>query len=134
MKIKSQKREQYIFTFIFIFTWRIFSLVFSFLLIFRCVFSFLFFSFPAPHWNINLQQRRNYYYHYYNYFYSCESFFHQRKLMVFHRSLRDSKTPQIFKILLSILASNNREDWMVSTHPLISKSSRPYINPFGDST
>ena len=43
--------------------------------------------------------------------------------MVFHRSLSDSKSPQVSRILLSILANlNNTIVWMIS-RPLISKSS-----------
>ena len=59
-----------------------------------------------------------------------ESFPHQRWMMVFHWSLSDSKFPQIFRTLLSILADvNNIVVWMVSTRPLISKSSSPFNNP-----
>ena len=50
--------------------------------------------------------------------------------MVSHWSLRDSKSPQVSRTLLSILADfNNAVVWMVSTCPLISKSSNPFINP-----
>ena len=50
--------------------------------------------------------------------------------MVSHWSLDDSKSPQISRILLSILANlNNAVVWMVSTWPLISKSSSPCTNP-----
>ena len=50
--------------------------------------------------------------------------------MIFHWSLRDSKPPQVSRILHSILADlNNAVVWMVSTRPLISKSSSPFINP-----
>ena len=50
-------------------------------------------------------------------------------MMVFLGSLRDSKSPQVSRILLSILADLNRVVvWMVSTLPLISKSSSPYNN------
>ena len=50
--------------------------------------------------------------------------------MVFHWSLTDSKPPQVFRTLLSILAiPTNVVIWMVSTHPLISKSFIPFINP-----
>ena len=49
--------------------------------------------------------------------------------MVFLWSLRDSKSPQVSRTLLSILANlNNGVVWMVSTRPLISKSSSPFIN------
>ena len=50
--------------------------------------------------------------------------------MVFHWSLSDSKSPQVFRILLSILAVlNNAVVWMVSTRPLTSMSSTPFSNP-----
>ena len=58
------------------------------------------------------------------------SFSHQRHLMVFHWSLSDSKSPQVSRTLLSILAVfNNAVVWMVSTQSLTSKSSRPFNNP-----
>ena len=50
--------------------------------------------------------------------------------MVFHWSLRDSKSPQVSRTLLSILAIlNNAVIWMVSTHLPTSKSSSPFSNP-----
>ena len=50
--------------------------------------------------------------------------------MVFHWRLSDSKSPQVSRILLSILAIfNNAVVWMVSTRPPTSKSSRPFNNP-----
>ena len=50
--------------------------------------------------------------------------------MVFHWRLGDSKSPQVFRILLSIWADPNYAVvWMVSNCPLISKSSCPFINP-----
>ena len=62
-------------------------------------------------------------------FYSFESFSHQRQLMVFHWSLRGIKSPQVTRTLLSMLADvNNGVVWIVSTRPLISESSRPFIN------
>ena len=64
------------------------------------------------------------------YYLLIESFSHQRYLMVFHWSLSNSKSPQVSRILLSILANlNNVVVWMVSTLPLISKSSCPFNNP-----
>ena len=61
--------------------------------------------------------------------YSLE-FSHQGKLMVFHRRLSDSKSPQVSRTLLSILAVfNNAVVWMVSTRSPTSKSSRPFNNP-----
>ena len=59
-----------------------------------------------------------------------QSFSHQRKLMVFHWRLSDSKSPQVSRTLLSILTVfNNAVVWMVSTRPPTSKSSRPFNNP-----
>ena len=50
--------------------------------------------------------------------------------MVFHGSLSDSKSPQVSRTLLSILAVlNNAVVWMVSTHPPTSKSSSPFNSP-----
>ena len=49
--------------------------------------------------------------------------------MVFNWSLSDSKSPQVSRTLLSILAVlRNVVVWVVSTRPLISKSSSPYNN------
>ena len=50
--------------------------------------------------------------------------------MVFHWRLSDSKSPQVSRTLLSILAVfNNAVVWMVSTRLPTSKSSRPFNNP-----
>ena len=50
--------------------------------------------------------------------------------MVFHWSLSDSKSPQVSRTRLRILAVlSNAVVWIVSTHPPTSKSSRPYNNP-----
>ena len=50
--------------------------------------------------------------------------------MVFHWSLSGSKSLQVSWTLLSILAVlNNVVVWIVSTRPLISKSSSPFNNP-----
>ena len=50
--------------------------------------------------------------------------------MVFHWSLSDSKSPQVSRTLLNILAVlNNAVVWMVSTRLLTSKSSSPFSNP-----
>ena len=50
--------------------------------------------------------------------------------MVFHWRLSDSKSPQVSRTLLSILAVfNTAVVWMVSTRPPTSKSSRPYNDP-----
>ena len=50
--------------------------------------------------------------------------------MIFHRSLSDSKCPQVSRTQLSILAVlNNVVIYMVSTPPTTSKSSSPFSNP-----
>ena len=50
--------------------------------------------------------------------------------MVFHWSLSDSKSPQVSRTRLSILAVlSNAVVWIVSTRPPTSKSSRPFNNP-----
>ena len=50
--------------------------------------------------------------------------------MVFHWSLSNSKSPQVSRTLLSILAVlSNAVIWIVSTRPPTSKSSRPFNNP-----
>ena len=50
--------------------------------------------------------------------------------MVFHRSLSDSKSHQVSRILLGILAVlGNAVVWMVSTRPPTSKSSTSFNNP-----
>ena len=49
--------------------------------------------------------------------------------MVSHRSLSDSNSPQVSRTRLSILADlNNAVVWILSTCPLISKSSNPFTN------
>ena len=56
-------------------------------------------------------------------------FLHQLTLMVFHGSLSDSKSSQVSRTLLSILAVlNNAVVRMVSTRPPTSKSSSPFSN------
>ena len=51
--------------------------------------------------------------------------------MVFHWSLSNSKSPQVSRTLLSILAVlNNAVIWMVSTRLPTSTSSSPFSNPF----
>ena len=50
--------------------------------------------------------------------------------MVFHWNLSDSKSPQVSRTRLSILAVlSNAVVWIVSTRPPISKSSGPFNNP-----
>ena len=57
-------------------------------------------------------------------FYSFRSFSHQRYLVVFFWSLSDSKSHQVSRTLLSILADlSNAVVWVVYICPLISKSS-----------
>ena len=51
--------------------------------------------------------------------------------MGFHWSLSDYKSLHVSRTLLSTLVDFSKAVvWMVSTHPLISKSSIPFINPF----
>ena len=55
---------------------------------------------------------------------------HQHKLMDFNLSLSDSKSPQVTRTLLRILANlTNAIVLMVSTRLLISISFSPFINP-----
>ena len=71
-----------------------------------------------------------YYYYYYYYYLLLESFSYQFELMVSHWSLSDSKSPQVFRTLLSILAVlSNAVIWIVSTRPPTSYASRPFNNP-----
>ena len=50
--------------------------------------------------------------------------------MVFHWSLSDSKSPQVSRTRLRILAVlSNAVVWIVSTRPPTSKSPRPFNNP-----
>ena len=61
-------------------------------------------------------------------FYSFESFSHHCKPVVFNRNLCDRKSPQVSRTLLSILADlNTAVVWMVSSQPLISKSTSPFV-------
>ena len=56
--------------------------------------------------------------------------FFTSELMVFHWSLSDSKSPQVSRTRLRILAVlSNAIIWIVSTRPPTSKSSRPFNNP-----
>ena len=58
---------------------------------------------------------------------------HQFSFEVFLLILSDSKPPQVFKTLLSILADfNNVGIWMVSVLPLISSFSNHFFKTFGD--
>ena len=58
------------------------------------------------------------------------SFSHEVLLVVFHRSLSDSQSPQVSRSLLSIQAVlNNAVVWMLSTRPPTSKSSSAFCNP-----
>ena len=50
--------------------------------------------------------------------------------MVFHKSLSDSKSTQVYRTIFNFLAVlNNAVVWMVSTRPLTFKSSSPFNNP-----
>ena len=52
--------------------------------------------------------------------------------MAFHKSLSDSKSPQVSRTLLSILADLNYAlVWMVYVRPPISNSSNPFYQAFG---
>ena len=63
-------------------------------------------------------------------FYSFESFSLQHQLKIFNWSLSDSKSPQVSRTLLSILANfNSVVVWMVSTYIFISNSSSLFTNP-----
>ena len=62
--------------------------------------------------------------------YSFSEFFSTALTDGFHWSLRDSKSHQISRTLLSILADlNNAVVWIISTCPLISKCFTPLTNP-----
>ena len=62
--------------------------------------------------------------------YSLRVFPHQCWLMVSHGSLSDSKSPQVSRTCLWILAVlSNAVIWIVSTRLPTSKSSRPFNNP-----
>ena len=57
-------------------------------------------------------------------------FFTSVLLRVFHWSFSDSKSPEVFGTLLSILAVlNNAVVWMASTRPPTSKYSSPFSSP-----
>ena len=59
-----------------------------------------------------------------------DSFSYQLTLMVFHRSLSDSKSPQVSRTLPSILADlTHSVVWTVSNRPVISNSSSLFNNP-----
>ena len=71
-----------------------------------------------------------FYYHFHYCYLLLESFSHLCLLMVFQGSLRYSKSPQVSKIPLSILANlNNAVIRTVSTRSMISKSSSPLTDP-----
>ena len=81
-------------------------------------------NFPSRFWvSVRALSRNTYHY----YYLLLVSFSHQRELMVFYWSLSDTKSPQVSRTLsiLTILI----DVWMVSNHPLISKSSAPFNNP-----
>ena len=60
------------------------------------------------------------------------SFSRLSKLVVFQWRLRDSKSSQVSRTLLSILTElGNAVVWMVSIHPLISNSSKCLLRPLG---
>ena len=105
------------FSLIYVFIIRLFYFIFYF----YSFFFFFFFSFRIYYFSVLVSLLL------FNLF---ESFSHQRKLMVFHWILSDSKTPQVSRTLLSILDDpNNTVVGMLLTRPLISKSSCPNTNP-----
>ena len=59
-------------------------------------------------------------------FFSLESFPHQLLLMVFQRSLSDSKSPQVSSNLRILLDLDNAVVWMAPTRSLIFISSSPF--------
>ena len=64
------------------------------------------------------------------YYFTLWEFFTQAIADSFHRSSSDCNSPQVFTTRLNILGVlNNAVVWMVSTRPLISKSSSPFTNP-----
>ena len=64
--------------------------------------------------------------------YSFESFSHQRYLMVSYWSLSDSKSPQVSRNLLNMVADlNNAVVWMVLMVLYFPKSSSLFTNPRG---
>ena len=66
------------------------------------------------------------------YCYSSSIFSHQLMLIVSHWCLSDIRSPQISRTLLNILDDlNNAAVWIVSTFPLISKSSSLCTNLIG---
>ena len=79
----------------------------------------------------NSLARSRYLSFFFNYYYLLlQSFSHQYQLMVFHWSLSDSKSHQVSRTRISILAVfSNAVVWIVSTRPPTSKSSRPLNNP-----
>ena len=67
---------------------------------------------------------------FHNYYYYSSRVFHISISWWSFTRVNDRKSPQISRTLLSILSDlNNAVVWMVSTLPLISKSSSPFINP-----
>ena len=71
-----------------------------------------------------------YYITYYYYKYSFESFSRQSSHLVFHNNFSDSKSLQVTRTRLNILAELNiAVVWMVSTGLLISKSFSPFTQP-----
>ena len=70
--------------------------------------------------------------YYYYFFLLLPEFFTLALADVFSQEFSDRKSPQISRTLLSILAKLNKfVVLIISTRPLISKTSRPFIKPFG---
>ena len=69
-------------------------------------------------WSVCISRFQNYYYYYYYYYQLYVSFSHQFWLVIFHLSLRGSKSPQISTTLLSVLADfKTAVVWTVSILP-----------------
>ena len=88
--------------------------------------------------SILMAWREDIYIYIYIYIYVCiilflTWFLHQRKLMVFHWMVRDSKSPQVSsRTLLSILTDlNNSEVWISSIVPLITTHPDPLPSVWG---
>ena len=82
------------------------------------------------HYSVSSLSLVNYHSVWYYYCYSFSSFSPQRYPMISHWVMSDSKSPQVFRTLLSILADLNKPViWMVSIRPFISKSTSPSSNP-----
>ena len=102
--------------------WILFFIFISFLLVWWCPLPI----FPST-WKFPFLRA---FWFFHDLFFSFKSSSYHRYMMVSHWSLSDYKSPQASRTLLGILADlNNFAVWTVSTHPLISKASSPWIDP-----